>query len=126
MCSVASVTCSSTESSGAHATDVMCRAAYSSLGHDSLKNSRDEDASECFRKVEAVILHMLRDILCSFFDATLSENSSKNLNRRQRSGFDFVKAGVFQKEAEQRRLKVTILPKPRQRSCASTQMPEEV
>lgn len=44
--------------------------------------------------------------LCSFFDVSLGEKASRRDNPRQRKGFDFVKAGVFQKTAEQQRLKV--------------------
>ena len=49
---------------------------------------------------------ILSDVHCSYYDPFLNDKSGKRLNRRHRPGFDFVKAGVFQKEAEQQRLKV--------------------
>ncbi len=45
---------------------------------------------------------------CSFFDPNLTDKSFNRLNRKHKVGFDFVKAGTFQKEAEQRRLKVRL------------------
>ena len=45
-------------------------------------------------------------ILCSFYDPLLNDKSAGRLQRRARAGFDFVKQGTFQKEAEQKRLKV--------------------
>ena len=55
---------------------------------------------------------MMRGLLhaCSFYDPDVGDRGLRRMQRKARPSFEFVKQGVFQRQAERQRLTVSALP----------------
>ena len=62
-------------------------------------------------KLPAMIC-MKRGLLhaCSFYDPDVGDRGLRRMQRKARPSFEFVKQGVFQRQAERQRLTVSALP----------------